>query len=198
MTRQLETTRLVGGDAGDRRIASSTGRAIGAALACLMVTSLVVERSIAAVQPADGNSGGAFVAASIALSDDDEGRSLVNLTDMVPGKTTSSCINLTYEGTLFPIELLMTVEALGELSRFVEVTITEGSGGEFGDCTGFVANTELVRGTLADLAETETVVGIIRSEQETKGFRFDYRLTDTSDAIGKSASADIVWEVRPT
>ncbi len=179
-------------------MASSTGRAVGAALACLLVTSLVVERSIAAVQPSDSNSGGAFVAASLELSDDDEGRSLVNLTNMVPGKLTSSCITVKYEGSLYPIELIMAVEAIGDLSQYVEISVLQGTGGAFGDCTGFTEIQEMYAGTLDGLAASELVVGILRSSSETKSFRFDYQLTDTADAIGKTASADVVWEVRPS
>lgn len=197
MTRELESAAFRAEPVTDGRIANSTGRAVGAALACLLVTSLMVERSIAAVQPSDSNSGGTFTAAALKLSDDDDGRSLVNLTNMVPGDLTSSCINVTYEGTLFPIELVMAVNAAGDLGEHVEISILRGTGGSFGDCTGFTAAEEMYAGTLADLATSELVVGIIRSADETTGFRFDYQLTDTADAIGKTASADVVWEVRP-
>ncbi|MEM7326244.1 MAG: hypothetical protein AAF531_24380 [Actinomycetota bacterium] len=198
MVRSLNSAEFRTGDFTDGRIASSTGRAVGAALACLLVTSLVVERSIAAVQPGDSNTAGAFAAASIELSDDDEGRSLVNLTNMIPGRRTSSCVNVTYRGTVFPTELIMAVESVGELSRYVEVSVAEGTGGRFGDCGGFVVTEEVYRGTLADLATSELIIGVLRSAEETKGFRFDYELQDTADAIGKTASADIIWEVRPS
>lgn len=198
MTRSLDSATFRRSTHSEGRVASSTGRAVGAALACLLVTSLVVERSIAAVQPSDNNSGGAFVAASLELNDDDEGRSLVNLTNMVPGTTTSSCINLTYEGSLFPIELVMRMEAIGELSEFVQVTVVRGTGGIFGDCSDFVERETVYSGSLAGLTESELIVGVLRSTNETRSFRFDYRLTDTADAMGKTASADVVWEVRPS
>ncbi len=198
MTRSLDSAAFRNKTVSGGRVASSTGRAVGAALACLLVTSLVVERSIAAVQPSDSNSGGAFIAASLELSDDDEGRSLVNLTNMVPGKPTSACINVSYEGTLFPIELIMAVETIGELAQYVEISVVQGTGGAFGDCSGFTATEEMYTGTLDGLAASELVVGVLRSSNETKSFRFDYQLTDTADAIGKTASADVVWEVRPS
>jgi hypothetical protein len=92
----------------------------------------------------------------------------------------------------------MAVEAIGDLSQYVEISVLQGTGGAFGDCTGFTEIQEMYAGTLDGLAASELVVGILRSSSETKSFRFDYQLTDTADAIGKTASADVVWEVRPS
>lgn len=198
MTRSLDSAAFRSSSRSEGRVAASTGRAVGAALACLLVTSLVVARSITAAQPDEGLSGLAFAAASIELSDDDQGRSLINLTNMVPGDPKASCINISYTGTVFPIELVMTIDAAGELGEYIEMSVSQGTGGGFDDCTEFTPEVDLFAGSLSGLADQEFAVGTFRSASETRTFRFQYRLADTDEAIGKTASADIIWEVRPS
>lgn len=198
MTRSLDSASFRKSSRSEGRIAASTGRAVGAALACLMVASLVVERSISAVQPDGGLSELAFSSAMIELSDDDQGRSLMNLANMVPGDPQASCININYNGSLFPIELMMTVDAVGELADYVEMSVVHGTGGEFGDCRDFQADAEIYSGPLSGLTRQEFVVATLVSSRETRSFRFEYQLADTADAMAKTASASIVWEVRPS
>lgn len=67
-----------------------------------VVGLLVVTASSAAFTATTDNTGNAFNAATIALSDDDGGTAMFNVTGMVPGDTTEGCITVTYTGTADP------------------------------------------------------------------------------------------------
>lgn len=196
MVRRLDTTSFRATAQGNRRIASSTGKAVGAALACLLVTSLVVDRSIAAIDPGRTGSSVAIGAAAIELTDDDQGQSLVNLSNMIPGRTHTSCINVTYNGTLLPADLVLAVEASGALTDLISVVLEEGSEGSFDDCGGFEPERVIHRGTLAALAQEPMVISRLLSTVESKTYRFSFEIADAEVAIGKTATADFVWEVQ--
>lgn len=198
MARPVETTRaVVVEDSANRRLARATSRAFAAAFACLLVSSLVVERSAQALDPEGTVAAAAFTAGRIALSDDDDGRSLVNLQGMVPGRPHSICIEVTYDGTVLPIDLMLEATVEGDLAEQLLVSVEAGEGGGYDDCSGFVAEGVTFDGTLADLGRKPHRVGLFTSGLQSRTFRFVFDLEDDAAAMGRSVSADLVWEAVP-
>ena len=96
--------------------------AFGAAIASLLVSTIVVNQSSSALEPQGAIAGNSFQVGTIALSDDDEGQSLVNLADMMPGHPAQECIELTYDGRECRDQVDVSVE---EGPDEVVVTVTE-------------------------------------------------------------------------
>lgn len=185
------------GDTANRRVARATSRSFAAAFACLLVSSLVVDRSSSALESDGTVAAAAFTSGSIALSDDDGGRSLVNLQDMVPGRSHTICIEVTYEGTVLPIDLMLEAQVEGDLASQLLVDIEGGQGGGYDDCSEFVSDAEVFSGTLADLAQEQYRVGVFTSDGQSRSFQFRFDLEDDASAMGRSVSADLVWEAEP-
>jgi hypothetical protein len=187
----------VNADAANRRVARATSRSFAAAFACLLVSSLVVDRSSSALEQQGAVAAAAFTAGVVNLSDDDGGRSLVNLQGMVPGRSYSSCVEVTYEGTVLPIDLTLAADVEGELADQLLVSVESGSGGGYDDCDAFVPAATVFSGTLAELGRGPQAVGPFTSDRERRTFRFVFELEDDASAMGRSVSADLVWEAVP-
>ena len=183
---------------GERRVARSTARAFAAAVSALLISTLVISRSDAALE-ADGTiSSSTASSGTIALTDDDGGRSLFDLRDLAPGRPVEQCVEVVYEGTILPVDLRMLAEAEGALGDFLSTTVETGSGGGFENCEGFESDAALFDGTLADLAAAgEVEVGTLYNTGDRLTFRVRFELEDTNDALGLTTTAGFVWEVTP-
>lgn len=186
---------------GERRLARSAARAFAAALSVLLVATLVIDRSTAAVRPSATAVSNSFESGTIELTDDDAGRSLFQLSDMAPGRPAVRCISVVYEGSILPVELRLQAEAVGELTPFLDVTVERGVGGTFDSCEGFRPTTTAFDGTLEELAQLSrdepAPVGSLVSVGETMSFRFTFDLADDQRVLGKQASATFLWEAVP-
>jgi hypothetical protein len=183
----------------ERRLARSTARAFAAALSALLISTFVVSRSGSALGT-DGTSAATTAnSGTISLVDDDDGRSLFDLTDIAPGRPFEGCLSVTYDGTILPVDLTVAAEAQGDLAPFMATTIEVGKGGGFESCDGFEPEGVVYSGTLADLAATgATPVVTLRNTGETRSFRVTFEVADTNEALGLTTTAGFVWEVRPS
>ena len=169
------------------------------AVSTLLVATLVSDRSTAALNTGDEATTAAFSTGTIELTDDDDGHSLFDLQNLVPGAETVECIAVTYTGSILPVELSLTSRSVGSLSPYLNVVIDQGTGGGYGDCVGFSSEQQIFDGTLATLTDTGTLpVGVILSIDEPMTFRFSYDVADVRDALGKVATADFIWEAVPS
>ncbi len=200
MARKLKPTRNEAETGSqDRQVARSTARAFAAAAAALLISTLVVARSDAALITEGTGNANSFAAGTIALSDDDQGRSLFDLADMAPGRPKAQCITVGYQGSILPVDVSMLAEAQGELAEFLTMTVEQGTGGSFESCEGFVPKRELFAGSLADLSQEGWLhVSRVRNDGTELSFRFVFDVADEADAVGTSASASIVWEAVPS
>ena len=132
------------------------------------------------------------------LSDDDGGAALFNLSELAPGQTALRCLNVRLEGGAGPMRLSGVVSGAG-LEDFLGVVIEAGSGGRFGDCSGFDGAT-LFEGTLGDFMrrhrEYDSGLDVGSAGTGTATFRFRLSMQDSAAAHGRSASADFRWETR--
>ena len=180
------------------RLDRSTARVLGAAVAVLATATVVVGQSTSALRTSGTATANEFSSGRISLEDDDQGRSLVSLENMAPGRPVSRCLSITYTGSVLPVQLSMAAEISGDVAPFVDVEVAHGISGGFDSCAGFEATGVVFSGTLADLDRRGSLdVGRFRSEGEERSFRFTFDLIDVAEAADRSGSVDFVWEAVP-
>lgn len=154
------------------------------------------------------NDGNTFAAGTVYIHDNDLGAAMYNVTDAKPLDTASSCITVTYDGSLPAVVNLYSAGIAGALADYVDVTVEEGSGSAgFGDCAGFTSSGTVYSGTLA--AFPTTFAGGIATDgggNWTTGTSVDYRfsltLQDDNNANGGSGGPlsvgahSFVWEAQ--
>ena len=181
----------------------AAARALAAATSALLVATLVITRSDQALTAEGTASSSSVASGTIAVTDDDQGQSLFDLSAMAPGRPEVQCLTILYDGSIVPVELTLRAEAAGALAPFLRVTVEAGSGGAFGSCAGFTPHSTpdgtVFDGTLHDLAgQRPVVLDHLHNTGDTRNYRITFDLEDTSDALGLSTTVDLVWEVTPS
>ena len=187
---------MITNSARDRSASRSTGIVFACAFCALVVSVLVVQRSTAALS-IDADSHGAVTAGELELSDDDKGRSLLDIDALAPGRPIESCINVTYTGTVLPADIAFVVEASGELAPYLEIVVERGTGAAFGDCAGFVPDMTIATGALDQLAGVSHPAASTNDTPFASGFRITTSLRDDGRAQGTSVDVEFVWEATP-
>ena len=176
----------------------STARAFAAAVAALLIATLVVNRSNDALTAEGTTAGAALSSGTISLVDDDQGRSLFDLGAMAPGRPVTRCLEVVYDGTILPVSLAMRAESAGPLTSFLDVSVEEGSGGTFEDCDGFRPTRPVFAGTLAEMTDAGWVpLGRMVNSGDARTYRVRIELQDVADALGQTARAEFLWEATP-
>lgn len=102
------------------------------------------------------NPGNVVTAGSVTLADNDAGSALYTLTAAKPGDSQTSCIKVTYTGSLDANVRIYTPSTIGELGPNVNLKIEPGTQASpsFPSCTEFTpdAGGALFEGTLANFA----------------------------------------------
>lgn len=149
-------------------------------------------------------------AGSVALSDDDSNTAMFTATNLKPGSTGTKCIAVTSTGSLASnVKLYGTSPATtNALSTSLNLTVTQGTGGSFGSCTGFTplgTGSSVYTGTLASFGSTATnfATGLgtwapTGTASETRVFQFTYTLDPAAPntAQGGTASIGFTWEAQ--
>ncbi|GAA0999657.1 hypothetical protein [Subtercola frigoramans] len=181
--------------------------------AILVAGLLVWQGSNAAFTATTRNTGNNWETGSVLLSDDDLGAAAFRVTGVVPGQTASKCLLVTSESTV-PGEVRVYLDTLGAqgLETNITVSLQSGTGGNFSDCTGFVADATGPTLSLSAISSTyhDYATGVLPwitagTVGETKSYKATWTFDVTGltqaqvDALqGKSASADVVWELQST
>jgi predicted ribosomally synthesized peptide with SipW-like signal peptide len=191
---------------------------IGLSLIALVLIGVVAGTlTSAAFSDTSDNSGNAFQAGSVAITDNDSGDLMMSMSNAKPGASSSSCINVTYGGSLNAgVRLYGTTTGTG-LDQYLTLTVTRGSFGSsvpaFATCTGFspdpvdylgAGNGVVYNGTLQGFADgfaSGTVDPIAGSAEtwstgESHAYRFVVSLQDNSGAEGLTAQQTFTWEAR--
>jgi hypothetical protein len=111
------------------------------------------------------NDNNSFAAGTVAISDNDAGGFLYQVTNQKPGVNTDKCIKVTYTGSLdSDVRLYSTTSIpLAGPGQYINLTITPGTiaSPTFPDCTGFTADAggDLYNGTLAGFATSNASFG---------------------------------------
>jgi hypothetical protein len=103
------------------------------------------------------NPGNVIAAGTVTIEDNDGGTALYNLPTAKPGDTKTSCIKVTYKGSLPATVKLFTESTIGALGPFVNLKIEAGTQttSTFPTCEGFTAYSTggtLYEGTLSAFA----------------------------------------------
>jgi hypothetical protein len=201
-----------------KRRAVRLGLVLTPVLAVALGTSVIWQTSYAAFTATTTNGVNNWNSGGVTLVDDDgsnggTGVAMFNVTGMKPGDTGSKCITVTGGGSL-PGDVKLygtgytttkpgTVDAL---AASIDLTITKGTGGSFGSCTGFTpsgATGDVHNGTLAafssrnSYATAGTTLWTTTANTDTsRTFRFNYTLNALAPTGSQNGSASItfVWE----
>jgi predicted ribosomally synthesized peptide with SipW-like signal peptide len=156
------------------------------------------------------NTGNQFAAGTVTIADNDAGSALYNVSNAAPGASTTSCILLTYSGSLDADVKLYTTSSVNAFASNVDVTVEKGTGsGAFPACTGFSAQSTVYSGTLANFASTKNnyANGILAfpgaATKWSNGDTLVYRFTVTlNSGVGNAAqggntgSHSFTWDAR--
>ena len=173
--------------------------------AVLLTGAFIVTASLAAFSDTTDNSGNTWSAGSVILTDDDSTSVLFNVGNMLPLATATNCIVVTYSGSLVPADVnLYGVSGGTGLDAYLDLTIEEGSGGVFDNCSGFspIGGPIFGPGTLTSFAATHTNFGNgagvwdPAANPESRTYRFVVTLQDANGAQGLDATATFTWEAQ--
>jgi hypothetical protein len=159
------------------------------------------------------NAGNEISTGTVAISDNDLGSALYNVTGAMPGDSVSKCIKTTYTGSLPADVRLYTTSTPGALAQYVDLTITKGTQTDatFPDCTGFTADAggAIFSGTLqgfeqshADFATGIDVAPAGHAEWLTGDsvvYKVDATLQASTPDTSQGSSSGLhtfVWEAR--
>lgn len=181
---------------------------IAAGLASLvLISALVVRTSDAAFSDTTENSGDQWTAGDVILIDDDLDTAMFSVSNMAPDQAETECITVTYQGSLdAAVRLYGSVTAGDGLADYLDLTVTRGSGGSFGDCTGYSASETVYSGTLAGFVAAHGSFGTGAGTWAPTGgapdddmtYRFEVTLQDDSAAQGLTSTATFTWEAQNT
>ncbi len=187
----------------------------------LLLTGLLVGLVAAAVGTAfsafsstTDNSGNSFAAGTVLVSDNDSGTAMLSLSGAKPGDSDTSCIKLTYTGTLgSTVRLYASVS--GALAPYLTLTVTRGTDAapSFDSCGSFTPDAAsyigsgagvIYSGPLSAFPATYSA-GLVDplaaspetwSTSESHSYRFVVSLNNDEAAQALGASASFTWEAR--
>jgi len=182
-----------------------------AILAGLVVSAGVVwQASYSAFSATAANPTSNWASGTVALTDDDTNTAMFTASNLKPGATGTKCIAVTSAGSLpSTVKLYGTGAATtNALSSSINLTVTQGTGGGYGSCTGFtplVTGSSLFSGTLAGFASASTAFanGLgtwapTGSGSETRTYQLTYTLDSAAPntAQGGTAALGFTWEAQ--
>jgi len=136
---------------------TKTRKLLLTALTVTVVGSIVAFGTFSAFSSSTDNPGNQFAAGSVAISDNDLGTALYNVSKKKPGDSKTSCVKVTYTGTLpSNVKLYLPDPVNSQISEYVDLDITSGTGSA-ANCSDFAtdtANSSVYDGELGDFAAT--------------------------------------------
>jgi hypothetical protein len=159
------------------------------------------------------NSGNAFAAGTVSLSDNDLGSAMYSVSNAKPADFAQSCITVTYGGSLPANVRLYTGSSSGSLGPYLTLVVQPGHGTvSFGStCTNFVADgSAIYNGTLSSFASTYTnftnglalkntnQASLTWNQKDAVVYKFTVTLANDNNAQGLSSTATFTWEAQNT
>jgi predicted ribosomally synthesized peptide with SipW-like signal peptide len=163
------------------------------------------------------NSGNNFATGTVVLTDDDANGAMLTLAGAKPGDSDTSCIIVTYTGTLpSNVRLYGTTAGTG-LDQYLDLVVTRGTkaAGSFDSCVGFSADATNYIGAGAGVIYSGTLQGWadnyaaglvdptsgspeVWTNPESHTYRFVITVQDNNAAQGLTATQTFTWEARNT
>lgn len=187
-------------------------------LAALVVTGVIAAITVgftaAAFVSNSSNPGDSFSTGTVAITDNDAGGFMLALSSARPGDSDTSCIRVTYSGSLdSTVRLYATVS--GGLDAYLQLTVTRGtdSSPAFDSCTNFTADSTDYIGSGAGVIYSGLLsaypatygAGIVDptsgapetwTTSEAHSYKFVISLNNNPAAQGRSSTATFTWEAR--
>ena len=179
-----------------------------------LVGTCAATGTFAAFSASTSSAGNSFSAGTVAIADNDAGSALLSLPAAAPGQSTTSCITVTYSGSLDAGVRLYTTLS-GGLAPYLNLVVTRGTDPSpvFSSCSGFNADGTnyigqgagvIYSGTLAAFPATYAagLVDPLTGAPETwtagekHSYRFAVTLAANDAAQGLSQTAAFTWEAR--
>jgi len=185
--------------------------AIASVPAAVVVSGLVVSQaSYSAYSATTVNPTSNWATGTVALADDDNNTAAFTATNLKPGASGTRCIVVTSSGSLpSNVKLYATNAATTKnLAANINLSITQGTGGSFGSCTGFTPDTTgatLYTGTVAGFGAAATGFGNgvgtwapTGAATEARSYQISYSVkTEAPDTTqGGTAALGLTWEAQ--
>jgi hypothetical protein len=179
--------------------------------AAIAISGLVVSQaSYSAYSATTVNPTNNWATGSVALTDDDANTAAFTAANLKPGSTGTKCIAVSSTGSLASTVKLYATTPTGtkNLAANINVTISQGTGGSFGSCTGYAplaSGADLYSGTLDALGKTATsyTTGIgdwapTGKANETRTYQITYTVnTNAPDTTQNGTAAlGLTWEAQ--
>jgi hypothetical protein len=172
--------------------------------------AVVWHASYSAFSATTANPTNNWAAGNLALSDDDSNTAMFNASNLKPTSTGTKCIAVTSTGSLAStVKLYGTAYATTNgLASSINLTVTQGTGGGFGTCTGFTplgTGSSVYSGTVAGFAAASTNFGNglgtwapTGTGSETRVFQFVYTVDPATPNSAQSGTAALgfTWEAQ--
>jgi hypothetical protein len=157
-----------------------------------VVGSIAGIGTFSAFSATTSNSGNKLAAGTVYIVDNDSGSAMFNVSNAKPGTSYTSCIKVTYLGTLDASVKLYGGGFGGGLAPYVRVTVEEGSGAAgFGDCAGFAPSATIYDTVAMDQFPTAygaaSGTGGTWTTNKSVDYRFTITLVNDSAANGGSS-----------
>jgi hypothetical protein len=183
--------------------------ALAIVLGILASGVVVLTASRAAFSDTADNQSNYFVAGNVELTDElNNATVLFEVDDMVPGQVETRCIEVTYSGSVAnpgPVRFYSGGATDTGLGAHLNLTVEEGIGGTFADCSGFDDEVVIESGTFAAFAATHTNYGngagtwdpASTPESRTYRITVEFDADAPNDAQGESVTdLTFTWEVQ--
>lgn len=179
--------------------------------AALAVSGLVVAQSSwSAYSATTADPSNNWATGTVALVDDDANAAAFTATNLKPGSTGARCIVVTSNGTLPSAVRMYGRNGTGTtlLGASMNLTVTQGTGGSFGSCDGFVplsSGAEVFNGSFMDfgLNHTAYASGVgswnpTGTRPESRTYKISYTIAagTTNDTQGGTAAGELVFEAQ--
>lgn len=187
-------------------------------LAAVVVVALFGSGTYGSFRATGNNGSNSIASGTVAVTANDSGTALFNLSGMRPGDVSTRCIKITYSGTLQSSVRFYGATSGTALDEYLDLKVTRGTytptEPAYGSCTNFAADAPnylgkgagvIYDGTLRDFADDyaggtdDPLNGAPESwvQNETHIYRFQLTMQDAPpSAQGRNATQTFRWEAR--
>ncbi|HEX9123631.1 MAG TPA: SipW-dependent-type signal peptide-containing protein [Actinomycetota bacterium] len=170
-----------------------------------VVGSLAGIGTFSAFSSTTSNSGNSFAAGTVYLTDNDANSAMFNVSNATPGSY-SSCITVTYLGSLPATVKLYGSGFGGALAPYLTIKVEEGTGAAgFGNCTGFTASStvynDVAMASFPTLYSGATATGGTWTLNKSVDYRLTVTLANDNNANGGASplaanNFSFTWEAQ--
>jgi hypothetical protein len=178
-----------------------------------LVATVAGKATFAAFSSATAAGGQRFAAGTVTIGDNDLGSAMLGIGAGAPGTADTSCINVTYSGSL-DAEVRLYGAASGPLAPYLTLTITRGTDASaFDTCGAFVADLTNYVGAGAGIIYNGPLSGFptnwggglvdptsgapeVWTTSEAHAYKFTVTFGANPAGQGQSGTAGFTWEAR--